>query len=328
MKPKLEFESFKLKGGLELGALVKTVNLTKVYPNGVRANDAINISVEEGKIVGIIGPNGAGKTTLIRQILGLLRPTEGRIEILGEDISKRPGIIRDNIGYCPQGILYFPSLTVKETVEFALKFKGLKKEELSQKVDKVLRESGLEGFKNYAGYMLSSGLMRMLLLNIAIARETPILILDEPTAMIDIISKTQVWERISQLKSENKRAILIASHDMNEIKSLCDRVYVIVKGKIIAEGSPEEISTLMKMPVEMTFIPADEEKVESILEFSLPVSFTKHGSVFDVSFEELDKGIEFINKLKEVTEIKYLELESPSFEKTILKLLKEGDKNE
>lgn len=176
--------------------------------------------------------------------------------------------------------------------------------------------------------MLSSGLMRMLLLNIAIARETPILILDEPTAMIDIISKTQVWERISQLKSENKRAILIASHDMNEIKSLCDRVYVIVKGKIIAEGSPEEISTLMKMPVEMTFIPADEEKVESILEFSLPVSFTKHGSVFDVSFEELDKGIEFINKLKEVTEIKYLELESPSFEKTILKLLKEGDKNE
>ncbi|ERM92254.1 multidrug ABC transporter ATPase [Caldanaerobacter subterraneus subsp. yonseiensis KB-1] len=311
-----------------MGALVKTVNLTKVYPNGVRANDAINISVEEGKIVGIIGPNGAGKTTLIRQILGLLRPTEGRIEILGEDISKRPGIIRDNIGYCPQGILYFPSLTVKETVEFALKFKGLKKEELSQKVDKVLRESGLEGFKNYAGYMLSSGLMRMLLLNIAIARETPILILDEPTAMIDIISKTQVWERISQLKSENKRAILIASHDMNEIKSLCDRVYIIVKGKIIAEGSPEEISTLMKMPVEMTFIPADEEKVESILEFSLPVSFTKHGSVFDVSFEELDKGIEFINKLKEVTEIKYLELESPSFEKTILKLLKEGDKNE
>ncbi|MCS3916079.1 ABC-type multidrug transport system ATPase subunit [Caldanaerobacter subterraneus subsp. tengcongensis MB4] len=122
-----------------MGALVKTVNLTKVYPNGVRANDAINISVEEGKIVGIIGPNGAGKTTLIRQILGLLRPTEGRIEILGEDISKRPGIIRDNIGYCPQGILYFPSLTVKETVEFALKFKGLKKEELSQKIDKVLR---------------------------------------------------------------------------------------------------------------------------------------------------------------------------------------------
>ncbi|KKC30134.1 ABC transporter ATP-binding protein [Caldanaerobacter subterraneus] len=311
-----------------MGALIKTVDLTKVYPNGIKANDAINILVEEGEIVGIIGPNGAGKTTLIRQILGLLRPTEGRIEILGEDISKRPSIIKDNIGYCPQSILYFPSLTVKETIEFALKFKGVKKEELSQKVDKVLKESGLEGFKNYAGYMLSSGLMRMLLLNIAIARETPILILDEPTAMIDIISKTQVWERISQLKSENKRAILIASHDMNEIKSLCDRVYVIVKGKIIAEGSPEEISTLMKMPVEMTFIPLDGEKVESILEFSRPVSFTKHGSVFDVSFEELDKGIEFINKLKEVTEIKYLELESPSFEKTILKLLKEGDKNE
>ncbi|MGH2330444.1 hypothetical protein [Thermoanaerobacter mathranii] len=139
-----------------------------------------------------------------------------------------------------------------------------------------------------AGYMLSSGLMRMLLLNIPIARETPILILDEPTAMVDIISKTQIWERIYQLKNENRRGILIASHDMNEIKSLCDRVYVMVKGKIIAEGSPEEISTLMKMPVEMTFIPSDGEKVELILEFSLPVSFTKHGSVFDVSFEYLN----------------------------------------
>ncbi|WP_049766018.1 ATP-binding cassette domain-containing protein [Thermoanaerobacter mathranii] len=96
--------------------------------------------------------------------------------------------------------MYFPSLTVKETIEFALKFKGVKKEELSQKVDKMLKELGLEGFKSYAGYMLSSGLMRMLLLNIPIARETPILILDEPTAMVDIISKTQIWERIYQLK--------------------------------------------------------------------------------------------------------------------------------
>ncbi len=102
------------------------------------------------------------------------------------------------------------------------------------------------------------------------------------------------------IKNENRRGILIASHDMNEIKSLCDRVYVMVKGKIIAEGSPEEISTLMKMPVEMTFILSDGEKVELILEFSLPVSFTKHGSVFDVSFEYLNYNSTMSVNIKEI----------------------------
>jgi len=309
--------------------ILKIENLTKIYPNGVKANDNLNISVREREIIGIIGPNGAGKTTLIRQVLGLLRPTNGKIEIFGEDISKSPHIVRENISYCPQNILYFPSLTVKETIEFALKFKGLKNELLSQKVEEALKGSGLENFKNHAGYMLSSGMMRLLLLNIAIVKDSPLLILDELTAMVDVISKTRIWERLSQLRSMKNKAVLIASHDMNEVKSLCDRVYVIVKGKIIAEGSPEEISTLMKMPVEITFIPFDEEKVEKVekvFEYEKPLGFKKEYNVFNVTFDELNKGINFIKEVNELAGLKYLELEAPSFEKTVVKLLEEGDK--
>ncbi|MGH2331728.1 ABC transporter ATP-binding protein [Thermoanaerobacter mathranii] len=306
--------------------ILKIENLTKIYPNGVKANDNLNISVREGEIVGIIGPNGAGKTTLIRQVLGLLRPTNGEIKVFEEEISKSPHIVRENISYCPQNILYFPSLTVKETIEFALKFKGLKNELLSQKVEEVLKGSELENFKNHAGYMLSSGMMRLLLLNIAIARDTPLLILDEPTAMVDVISKTRIWERLSQLRSMKNKAVLIASHDMNEVKSLCDKVYIIVRGKIIAEGSPEEISTLMKMPVEITFIPFDEEKVEKVFEYEKPLGFKKEYNVFNVIFDELNKGINFIKEVNELAGFKYLELEAPSFEKTVVKLLEEGEK--
>ncbi|ADH61661.1 ABC transporter related protein [Thermoanaerobacter mathranii subsp. mathranii str. A3] len=306
--------------------ILKIENLTKIYPNGVKANDNLNISVREGEIVGIIGPNGAGKTTLIRQVLGLLRPTNGEIKVFEEEISKSPHIVRENINYCPQNILYFPSLTVKETIEFALKFKGLKNELLSQKVEEVLKGSELENFKNHAGYMLSSGMMRLLLLNIAIARDTPLLILDEPTAMVDVISKTRIWERLSQLRSMKNKAVLIASHDMNEVKSLCDKVYIIVRGKIIAEGSPEEISTLMKMPVEITFIPFDEEKVEKVFEYEKSLGFKKEYNVFNVIFDELNKGINFIKEVNELAGFKYLELEAPSFEKTVVKLLEEGEK--
>ncbi len=95
---------------------LKIINLTKVYPNGKKANDSINITVRRGEVAGIIGPNGAGKTTLIRQVLGLLAPTSGKIEIFSEDISKKPELIKENIGYSPQNILRYPSLTVKETI--------------------------------------------------------------------------------------------------------------------------------------------------------------------------------------------------------------------
>ena len=306
--------------------ILKTINLTKIYPNGIKANDNLNISVREGEIVGIIGPNGAGKTTLIRQILGLLRPTEGKIEVFGEDISKNFNVVRENISYCPQNILYFPSLTVKETIEFALKFKGLKNDSLSQRVEEILKNSELKNFKNHAGYMLSSGMMRLLLLNIAIARDTPLLILDEPTAMVDVISKTRIWERLSQFRSRKNKAVLLASHDMNEVKSLCDRIYLIVKGKIIAEGTPAEISTLMKMPVEITFIPFNEEKIEKVFEYEKPLSFSKEYNVFNVTFDELSKGINFIKEVNESGGFKYLALESPSFEKTVIKLLEESEK--
>jgi len=297
---------------------LKIINLTKVYPNGKKANDSINITVQKGKVVGIIGPNGAGKTTLIRQILGLLAPTSGRIEIFGEDISKKPWLIKENISYAPQTILYYPSLTVKETIEFALRFRGYRGKELSNKLKESLNYSGLEQVKNFSGYQLSPGLARLLLISIAFTQDTPILILDEPTSMLDIVTKTHIWKIISEL---NNKVVLIASHDMNEIRKLCHRVYLIINGKIIAEGSPEDISTIMKMPIEITFIPVNSDKAEKVVLYAKPIAFEKEENVFNVAFENLNEGIDFIKEINSCSGIRYLQLESPSFEKTVLKLM-------
>ncbi len=294
------------------------MNLTKVYPNGTKANDGLNITVNKGEVVGIIRPNGAGKTTLIRQILGLLRPTEGHIELLGEDISGRPDFIKSHIGYAPQNILFFPLLTVRETIEYALKFKGLQQTELVQRVEEVLSESQLAKVQDLSGYMLSSGLKRLLLVYVALAQDPPLVILDEPTAMVDIVGKTQMWNLLSHSKD---KSILIASHDMNEIKSLCGRVYVILNGKVVAEGSPEEISALMKMPVEVTLIPTDRNKVHEIISHSRPISCERQDTVMTVSFEDLGAGLDFVRDVRAVTSIQYLYIESPSFEKTVLKLM-------
>lgn len=302
---------------------LKITDLTKVYPNGKKANDTINITVHKGEVVGIIGPNGAGKTTLIRQILGLLAPTSGKIEIFGEDISQKTGFIKKNVSYAPQTILYYPSLTVKETIEFALKFRGYRGKMLSDKLKETLIYFRLEQVKDFVGYQLSPGLARLLLVSIAFAQNTPILILDEPTAMLDIVTKAYIWKNISELSN---KIVLIASHDMNEIRNLCNKVYLIIKGKIIAEGSPEDISTLMKMPTEITFIPVNSDKAEKVVLYAKTAAFKKEGNVFNVAFEQLDEGIDFIKEISDSSGIRYLQLESPSFEKTVLKFLEE--KNE
>ena len=293
-------------------------NVTKIYPNGKKANEAINLKVKKGEIVGLIGPNGAGKTTLLRQILGLLKPTEGYISILGEDISLNPSIIKKEAGYAPQYPLYFPSLTVEETIGFALRLKGVKGEIYKKRLSEIIDFLNLGGVRKFYGYQLSPGLIKLMLIGIAIAQSNSLLILDEPTSMVDIVSKSNLWDRLSQFR--NDKAILIASHDMNEVKKLSDRVYVLVDGKIIAEGSPTEISLLLKLPCEIKFSTPKADLARAILE-SENLLYESDGTVFNVSLETLDMGIDLVKKINDVASINYIQFEAPSFETAVKRLM-------
>ncbi|BAL80226.1 ABC transporter ATP-binding protein [Caldisericum exile] len=300
--------------------VLTVLNLLKIYPNGKNANNGINIDVNRGEIVGLIGPNGAGKTTLVRQILGLLKPTGGTISILGEDISLQPSIIKREVGYAPQYPLYFPSLTVEETIGFALRLKGFKGEQLTNKLNEIIDFLNLGQVRKYYGYQLSPGLIKLMLIGVAFAQARSLLILDEPTSMVDIVSKSRLWDRLSQFK--NNKAILIASHDMNEIKKLADRVYVILDGKIIAEGSPREISLLLELPCNVIFSSLDALRVKSFLEDN-HIVYSLGGSVFTVSVGNLNSAIDIIKQINDITPINYIQFEAPSFETAIRKILEE-----
>lgn len=300
--------------------VIEVRELTKMYPNGFKANDTLSLSAVEGQIVGLVGPNGAGKTTFIRQLLGLLRPTRGKVQVLGRDPMKEANALRGMLGYVPQMPLYYPALTVGETVGFVLRFNGVRGRELVRRRREALAQVGLDRLVNHSGYQLSHGSMRLLLLAMAICQDPRVLILDEPTSMIDVVGRARI-QRL--LAGERNKCILLASHDMNEVRTLCDRIHVIASGRFIAEGTPQEISALVKLPVEIAFGPAIPSEGEELLK-AKNLSFHKEGPVFHVAFNDLPQGIEFIDDVQRSLGLSYLHLEAPSLEKAVLQLLQEA----
>ncbi len=295
--------------------VIEINDLTKVYPDGTKANDRISIKVRKNEIVGLIGPNGAGKTTLIRQLLGLLKPTEGSIRVMGENIAENPDVIKRTLAYVPQYPLSFPSLRVEEVLEYVFRMRhgNAPREETEKKISEVLSLVGLDGASKFFGYQLSGGMKKSLLLAMALVQELPVLVLDEPTSMVDIVTKHRLWRAI---KDSNREGILLASHDMNEVKALCDRVYLLVYGKIVASGTPADIVSMIKMPTEVRLIP--EREVSPSL---LPKEHKRRGDLYELVFDTLEDALKTVEAILKSAGVAYLEIESPSFENLVINLI-------
>jgi len=298
-------------------ALIEVVDLTKVYPNGVKANDGLTLNVREGEIVGLIGPNGAGKTTLIRQLLGLLTPTKGQIRVLGRDVVKHPHAIKGLVGYVPQAPLYYPSLTVEEVVSFVLRFRNYKGADLRRRVWETLELVGLQQSARLAGYQLSRGLMKLVLLAMALCQQPPLLLLDEPTAMVDVEKKSRVWEAI---QASGARGILLASHDIKEVQDYCSRIYFMVGGVFLAEGPPHEVAALAQLPTVITLVPQDPESAKSFLA-SVGATFHTIGEMIEVMCDDLTEGLKCVQDIQRVSGLRYLHVEAPSLERAVKEFL-------
>jgi ABC-2 type transport system ATP-binding protein len=209
-------------------------------------------------------------------------------------------------------------LTVEESIGFALKFKGYKGDTLSIKLSQIIELLSLGDVRKYYGYQLSPGLIKLQLLGIALAQSNSFLVLDEPTSMIDIINKNHIWEVLSESKAD--KSLLIASHDMNEVKRLCDRIYLIVDGKVIAEGTPEQISGLLKLPCKFSFSTSQSDLTETLL-IGKKIEYSLTNAIFYLSVDELNKGIDLIKEINDQTGITYIQFEAPSFDETIMKLV-------
>lgn len=231
---------------------LRTEKLRK-YFGVVSAADNIDLKIEEGVLTSIIGPNGAGKTTLINLLTGNILPDSGRVFFLGEEITHLPIHKRVKRGICRsfQIMNIFPKLTVFENLQipvFSLLNRSLHffkpvrlHSDVNGRVEKLLSELGLAEKKNLPAGALSHGDQRLLEIGLAMASEPKLLFLDEPTAGMNPVERVKVLENIRRLSKEKQSTFVIVEHDMDIVFSLSDRIIVLHRGQILADGKPDEI---------------------------------------------------------------------------------------
>lgn len=203
------------------------------------AVDRVSFTVNRGEVYGWLGPNGAGKTTTIRMLLGLLKPTSGRATVLGFDPATEAKAMHAHIGYMSQRFTLYNDLTVRENIRFYGQAYGLNRQELRQRRREIVEMAGLQGRENVLTGNLSGGWKQRLALGCAIVHRPQVLLLDEPTAGVDPISRREFWELIYNMAAEGV-TVLVTTHYMEEAE-LCQRVGLISKGRLVALDTPERL---------------------------------------------------------------------------------------
>ena len=253
-------------------------NLVKTYGH-LKAVDDVSFDLQKGEIFGLLGPNGAGKTTLISCIMTLEKLDKGKIFVCGHDVQKKPSLAKSLTGFMPQDIIIHGYFTVKEVIKFYSGFCGAWPD--SDRIDYLLKKFDLWDKKDKKVRTLSGGMKRRLLIVKALVHSPKLLLLDEPTAGVDIQLRNRIWEFIKEIKKEI--SILFTTHYLEEAENLCDRVAFIHKGKIKQIGSTKDL--ISQLTTRRVLIKYDQDiKIESSYyagknidnyhSFLLPYSFT------------------------------------------------------
>ncbi|GAB2795811.1 LPS export ABC transporter ATP-binding protein [Rhabdobacter roseus] len=222
--------------------ILRTENLIKKY--GARlVNDQVSYQVEQGEIVGLLGPNGAGKTTSFYMAVGLVKPNSGKVYLDDKDITDLPMYKRARLGlgYLAQEASIFRQLTVEENIKAVLEMSDLSRAEQKEKVEALLEEFSLEHVRKSKGMVLSGGERRRTEIARALAVDPKFILLDEPFAGVDPIAVEDIQSIVAKLKHRNI-GILITDHNVNETLSITDRAYLLFEGKILKQGSAEELA--------------------------------------------------------------------------------------
>ncbi len=215
--------------------MIEAQRLTRRYGDFL-AVDRISFSVNEGEIVGILGPNGAGKTTTIRMITGFLPPTSGRVTVAGRDIVESSVAARQELGYLPENVALYPEMRVTEYLAYRGRLFGLKGAELKRRLAEALERCLITGVQDQIIGTLSKGYRQRVGLAAAILHRPKVLVLDEPTIGLDPKQIIAIRELIRGLAKES--TLLLSTHILPEVELLCDRVVIIDRGRIVAEGTP------------------------------------------------------------------------------------------
>ena len=256
----------------------------------------IDLTIKSGEFYGLLGPNGAGKTTTIGIITGLVRLDEGSVSVMGKDIISDYRFTRSKIGVSPQELTVDWFFTIERLLYFQAGYYGIRKEEVSDRIEQLLKKFGLYKKRNSKIRELSGGMKRRFQIVKALVHDPEILILDEPTAGIDVELRHMLWDYLRQLHKEGK-TILLTTHYIDEAELLCERVGIINEGTIVVEGKPSElIQSLGKGSIEIYLSDCDPEKEALISGFSYVLEPYDGGSRLVFSVDEPEKSLSEIIK--------------------------------
>ncbi len=246
---------------------IEVRDLVREYKGGVRAVDGISLDVAPGEIYGFLGPNGAGKSTTVHMLVTLLPPTSGTARVAGHDVAREGREVRNAIGVALQEAALDPFLTGREHMRLQGGLHGLSTEEIKRRGEALLERVDLvdAADRRVGGY--SGGMKRRLDLALALIHEPRLLFLDEPTTGLDIQSRTALWEEVGRLAREDGVTVFLTTQYLEEADVLADRVGIIDRGTIVAEGTPAALKAEIGRPT-LEAVPADptrRDEVERVL---------------------------------------------------------------
>ncbi len=282
--------------------VISVKNLTKKYKN-LTAIDNLSFDVYEGEILGLLGPNGSGKSTTINCLLSLLNFEHGIIKIFNKEMTSESYDIKKDIGVIFQEVAVFEELTVYENIDYFCGLYITDKKQRAEYIEDAIKLVGLEEFKKFYPKQLSGGLLRRLNIACGIAHKPKLIFLDEPTVAVDPQSRNNILDGIKKLRDEGA-TILYTTHYMEEVELLCDRIIILDKGKIIAQGTTEELKDLAKIEEKITVEVENitDEVIEKIKEFKTVEEATLNKNILLITYKKgnnnLRKLIDFLEENK------------------------------
>ena len=294
---------------------IEIQSLKKVYDTNVEALKGINLAIPEGSFFGLLGPNGAGKTTTIGILTGLVNKTSGTAKIFNNDIIKDYKKARQLIGLSPQEINLDVFFTIKKILEFQAGYFGVTSNIAKKRVDEILKKLGIYDKKDNTARHLSGGMKRRVQIAKALVHNPPILILDEPTAGVDIELRHMLWDYLTILNNEGK-TILLTTHYIEEAEKLCNEIAIINDGQIIKHGDTKSIIKEVSLnTIEIDLVDVSKLSLPNNIEYEI------NGNILKIQSQEVNKDIvKIIELVEKTTKIENINIINSSLEDAFLKL--------
>jgi sodium transport system ATP-binding protein len=223
---------------ITVDGLTKSFNSTD--RKKVDSVDHVSFECHSGEVFGIIGPNGAGKTTLLRMLSTILEPTSGHATVAGYDICEFPDAVRQNIGFVSPSHGLYDRMTVRQNLRYFGLLNGISKNEIDEIIDEVIRWLGIQEYANTICKKLSTGIRQRVSIARAIVHQPPVIFFDEPTNGLDDASTAAILKFIRDCRKEGQ-AVIFSTHIMSQVEAICDRIAVMVRGRIVAVGTLDEL---------------------------------------------------------------------------------------